>query len=432
MKEKNMNNTESKPFKMALEGRYKVAIVDGITGEEIWRQPDWNKNLILNQGMDGLATQYLADVTKFGVCGTGTRFNAVPSGESSGSVGGGVFILVPVGSGILSLTGSYGGWVDPNFLAAGDVIQFNNGTEVTIASGITTKTAVVTAGSSQTVSSQSFTIWKTSQTGLQTEIKRGGQNIAGSSYLTGVGNCGSTATGNVVAFLRTIDFSTESILRSYTEVGIAWDSDDSPIASTFSRILLPAAIPIDVNQRLRLAYQLNVAFTPQSASGVLNATVGGWPVLPATNTNMSQSVQVLRTSTIDTAGASTTTGASLEPPAVGATNCAFFGSASSASLVAAGATPPDRSTGQVSIASSAGVYTAGSYTQTKIGTFSVSQLNRTDLRSFGFGYDNGISIKAYNTLGQAFCMLFEQTQSKAATQTLSLTYRWTWSRTLSS
>jgi len=426
-----MKKETTDSFRMGLQGIYKVAVVDGISGQEIWKQENWGKNLILNQGMDRLASDYLANVTTYGVAGTGTRFNNVASGDSSGSVIGGVFGLTTGATGIQDLNSTtYGGWVG-GVLAVGDVIRFYDGTEINVVGSIGASTATVTP--TATIATQSFAIWKTSQTTLQTEVKRGGAGIAGSSYLVGTGNCGSSAVNNVVQYLRTYDFSTESVQKTYTEVGVAWDTDDAPIKSTFSRILLPQTLSIDVDQRLRLIYQLDVVFTPESASGVINATISGWPVAPATNTNMSQSIQLMtRVSSINTSGVATTTYASLEPPAIG-NNCSFFASTNSQSLVSLDSTPVNRNAlGTADIASStADSYTAGSYIVYKNATFALGQMNYTNLASFGFGANNPSATLPYNALGQAFAMLFNQTQSKYSSQTLTMTYKWTWGRTLS-
>lgn len=419
-------------LKMGLEGHYKVAIVDA-NGNEIWRQPKWEKNLILNQGMDALAGTYLADVMKYAVAGTGslptggggtTRVNSITSSYSSASViEGGLQLDVQPG-GIQNFnTEIWGGW--SGSLAAGDIIQFADGTEVKVGS-VSATTAGVTP--TNTVATQSFTIWKTSQTGMQGEVKRGGSGIAGSAYLTGVGNCGSSTVLNRVVYLRTYDFATETTPKIYSEVGVAWTSTVGA-NTVFSRIVLPQTVSIDTSQRLRLVYQLGVTFTPTSSQYVNGAIVTGWPVAPSNNTNMTQSIQQMWVSSIDTNGNSGTSYASLEPPAV-SSNCAFFGSSNSQSLVTFGTTPINRSTfGAADIAySTADSYVLGSYQQYKNATFELAQLNYQNLRSFGFGPHAPSSYYAYRET--AFVMLFEQSQSKYNTQTLTMTYKWNWSRVL--
>lgn len=420
-----MNNAQH----LKLQGFYKLAVVDALTGQEIWRQPEWEKNLIINNGMDGVASQYLANLLLYGVAGTGSRFNELTSSVSQASAINGTVYLVPSGSGIQSFTGSiYGGW--SSSFTSGDTIKFANGLEATSSGTPTGTTATISYTGS--VSTQSFTIWKTSQTGLEGESKRGGSGIAGSAYLTGAGNCGYTLSGNILTYLRTYDFSAETGSKTYTEVGVAWSSTVGA-ATTFSRIRLPASIFIDNAQRLRLIYQLQVTFSPTASSYISNAVVNGWPVSPATNTNLSQSLQLILASTILAAnGATLTTTACLDPVAEGS-SCTIFGSTNSQSLVTFGSTPVDRSTnGSVALASSTlDSYVARSFECYKNATFTVSLLNYTNLRSFGFGINNpGSGYYPYNTTGQAFAMLFEQSQSKYSTQTLTMTYKWSWSRVL--
>jgi len=411
-------------FKLGLEGFYKVAVV-GADGNEIWRQPEWEKNLILNQGMDMLPSFYLAEVMRYGVAGTGSRVNSITSSASSASVILGGLVLDPQPGGIQNFdTEIWGGW--SGSLATGDIIRFNDGTEVKVG-GVGSTTCAVTP--TDTVSSQSFTIWKTSQTEMQYESKRGGSGIVGSSYLTGVGNCGSSISENVVTYLRTYDFAVEVSPTTYAEVGVSRAT--SGVGTTFSRILLPVTVSIDTGQRLRLVYQLQVTFLPTSSQYVSNAIVNGWPVAPSTNTNMTESIQQILVSSINTNGVSATTITPLEPASTG-NQCAFWASTNSQSLVTFGNTPVNRdSFGTADTTTSTqDVYIAGSYTLYKNGTFGLSQMNYQDLASFGFGYHSPTTYYAYRSTGQSYAMLFEQTQSKYNTQTLSFTYRWTWSRVL--
>lgn len=410
---------------MGVQGHYKVAIVDS-QGNEIWRQPKWEKNLILNQGMDALATQYLCDVMKYGIAGTGTRVNFITSSASQGSVINGGLALDVQPNGIQDFTTTaYGGWT--GCLTAGDTVQFADGTEVKVGSVALTSAGVTPT---DTVSTQSFTIWKTSQTALETEVKRGGSGIAGSAYLTGVGNCGSSTVLNTATYLRTYDFAVEATPKVYAEVGVSWAT--SGAGTTFSRIVLPQTVSIDVSQRLRLVYQLSATFTPTASQYVSNAVVSGWPVAPATNTNMTESIQQMWVSSIDTNGTSNNTYAALEPPSVGGNYCAFWGSSNSQSLVTFGSTPINRALfgSAVAVASTADSYIAGTYLKYKNGTFDLADLNYQNLRSFGFGAHAPNSYFAYGVTGQAFTMLFEQSQSKYNTQTLTMTFKWNWSRVL--
>ena len=78
-------------------------------------------------------------------------------------------------------------------------------------------------------------------------------------------------------------------------------------------------------------------------------------------------------------------------------------------------------------------YTPGTYTVTKTATLQTDACNRNDIYSMGFGYyltdiGAGTTWPLDNTY-QAFINVFEQPQTKQNTQTLTLSYVWTWTRT---
>jgi hypothetical protein len=421
---------------ITLQGRYKTAVVDGVNGVEVWRQPEWSKNLILNQGLDALATMTIANSFEYGVAGTGIRFNSVLGGDSSGSCINGYFYLTPVGAGIQDLNATtYGGWVG-GVLSGGDVIKFADNTEVTV---VTPGAISASISSTTTVQSQSFTIWKTSQTGLQTEVKRAGAGrfgtVTGTSYFTTDNGCYAvTSSVNVVTYQRTYDFAIETTTRNYTEVGVAWDTDNSPSTSTFARMLLPVAVQVSGSQRLRLIYNLKVAFSPESASYVSNPPISGWPVSPAATTDITQSIQAMIGSVkffsyLNNDATSISDFATLEPSTSGF-YCSFWGSTNSQSLIQLGSgSVISRATTAYETSSTKETYTAGSYRMVKYATWPRWVLNHTDLNTFGFGVTFS-GLVSYATSGQAFAIRFNQSQSKFSTEELTMKYLWTWNRVL--
>ena len=76
-------------------------------------------------------------------------------------------------------------------------------------------------------------------------------------------------------------------------------------------------------------------------------------------------------------------------------------------------------------------YVLGSYLRSKYATFTSAQMNYTTLKSMGIGNNNGGYATAPSS-GQMFTAMFEQTQSKYNTQTLTLRYLWRWTRVLTS
>ena len=58
-----MTTSRYKGINQTLQGFHKVSVIDEATNNVVWEQDTWKKNLILNQGMDVVASQYLADLT---------------------------------------------------------------------------------------------------------------------------------------------------------------------------------------------------------------------------------------------------------------------------------------------------------------------------------------------------------------------------------
>lgn len=430
-------NKSATTIGQTIEGYYRVSIVDGQTNEIIWEQPELKKNLILNQGLDQVYSSYYSELMRFAVAGIGTRQNYLDPAGSMLSQTGTTITLIPTGSGggLNHLTESYGQYT--NAVSVGDIIQYATGsggvTEVTV-TGVSDLTASV--NTSLTISpSQSFTIWKTSQTGLQNEARRAGgasgtDQITGTSWLVGTGNCGYTDTSDGRILYRTYDFQTQSIAATYTEIGVGWSSTTGS-ATVFSRVVLPSSVYVDVGQRLRVFYQMVITLSPTSSVSRPNVSISGWPVSPATNTHASESIQVVNMSNINSSTGNTdSTGVSLEPASSGA-DCSFFISHVSSSLQPFGTAVTRTGTSPTAAfaSSTKNAYTNGSYTCDKSATIPAAAWNGTNIASMGFG--DGSPGTPVSSTTQAFCILFEQTQSKANTQTLSLGYRWTWGRTLS-
>ena len=110
--------------------------------------------------------------------------------------------------------------------------------------------------SSPTISSQSFTIWETSQIGLQAEIHR----VGPSNFFSGVGYCGTTIVGTTSQNRRTWDFNYETSSVSFTEVGVGWAASGNN--TIFSRVLLPSPVTINNAQKMRLIYELDITVSP--------------------------------------------------------------------------------------------------------------------------------------------------------------------------
>ena len=428
----NIGNIDQK-----MEGSFKVAVVDANTNKVIWEQPEFQKNLILNNGMNQLPYTSYANLMYYGIAGTGTRVNKIDGHTTTVSQVGTTVTLSPDSS-FLGFTGSLYGY--SSTLEIGDVIVFATGSnginDVMAVGSITGNTCTV--NKIATISSTPYNIWKTSQATLQSEVKRAGNGTpSNTSFFTGVGSCGSTLVGNILTMQRTWDFAPEVSNTNYNEVGVGWHQ--STPTSIFSRLLLPSPLMVDVNQRLRLSYQLQISINPTSSISRPDAIINGWTVnSPSGSTTMgSESIQRVNglISSIDTNGNSTGY-TPLEPSSTG-DSCKFFISNNFQSL--AGFNSAIDRTAVVSYAGYNGdggtttyqnAYVNNSFTVNKTAIHGLYLMNRNDIRSIGFGayFYNGGYIEAASSQGQAFCFVFNTPQSKSNTQTLTMAYTWTWDR----
>ena len=437
MKEETMNIGS---MHQTLGGKFKISVVDAKTDEIVWEQPEWQKNLILNNGMNQLVNTYYVNMMDYGIVGTGTRVNSVYGNSGSVSRAGNIITLATDPS-FVSFTSSLGGYTQ--MLEVGDAIVFDTGsggvTSVLVTGGIGNTTCTV--NQSVSIPSTPFTIWKTSQSGLQSEAKRSNTQL-----INNLVYCGSTFVGNVLTNMRTWDFTAETSSVNYTEVGIGWASNGP--SNTFSRLLLPLPVYVDNQQKIRLSYQLQVTVQPTSASARPDAFINGWTVnSPSGSTTMaSESIQLCMGTGPDGNGnygspmmtyvSNNGNGSGfgvLEPASNGGT-IGFWISPNSQSLSGFNSCI-DRNANSTTAGSGDGgtgtyhnSYVANSFTLTKTATFGLYGANRNDLSSMGFGY----GTPPYNppaTAGrQAFAVVFNKPQTKYNTQTLTVSYTWTWDR----
>ena len=307
------------------------------------------------------------------------------------------------------------------------------------------------------LTNNNFTIWKTSATGLQNEVKRAdGNQIANTAVISGQGNCGTTFVGNIISMQKTWDFAPEVSLVNYTEVGVGW-SYIGP-GSTFSRLLLPSTLPVDAGQKIRLSYQLQVSVYPTASIARPDATITGWTqVSPSGSTTQgSESIQMVlsggpsgigqfnyaQIQYLDYGGA-VQGYSSLDPSSAG-NNCSFFIATNSQSLQTFNSAidrtgiSVNGTSGFAGMYSDQGTlpyqnpYVANSFTVNKTATFGLYTMSgNSNIRSMGFGYSYQVAGYDYSTQVpyQAFCFVFDYNQYKASTQTLTLSYTWAWDRT---
>lgn len=119
-----MNNNQTFGVNQTLTGYYKVGVVSP-DGEVTWKTE--GKNLILNQGMDSIASRAIADQMLYAIAGTGTRPNSRNSGTSAISQSGATIYLNDTSGLIQDFSSSFDAY--QNLCTVGDTIQWANGSQ---------------------------------------------------------------------------------------------------------------------------------------------------------------------------------------------------------------------------------------------------------------------------------------------------------------
>lgn len=216
------------------------------------KDTDWQNNLILDQGLDGVFASSWARATEYGHIGTGTD----PFFRDSGAT------TVSVASG--TATASSG------FFEAGDVgrlLKLDSGEEGYI-TGFTSTTIV--AVSMVDAASSEATVWYVDRTALQTETKRtnslrtsGGDN--GTTY--------QTSPARQFVYKRSHLFAVEVGSVTYTEVG--WGRVNS--GALFSGVILSGGgDSLVAGQQYLLISELTMTPTPTESTTAPDVATGGW------------------------------------------------------------------------------------------------------------------------------------------------------------
>lgn len=254
-------------FHQAASGRFKVQVVDARTGKVVEDRP-WQSNLILDSGLDRLATETWSAQLTYGVAGTGnTPTKDLPDAPGD--------TYSQSGTTITRVSGT-------RDFSAGDIgklIRWSGGQETYITAY--TSATQVTAGTSQTVSAAPIdALYRVAQTGLATETKRTSTQpefLDDDDGLPAKHVRNDDAAGTIT-FRVTRDFSEESGNVNYTEVGMSSQSGSGN--NLFSRMLLAGAVTVGAGQLLRLKYELTIK-TNGFSSGTQTTVDGGitgWPL----------------------------------------------------------------------------------------------------------------------------------------------------------
>jgi hypothetical protein len=363
---------------------YRASVLDSATGLEVAALPR-KKNLILDQGLDRVATQRWKDCITYAAAGSGST----PTRRDSGAV-----TVSRAGS---TLTAS-AGWFVPGDV--GQLFKFNTGEEVEI-TAYTSATQVTTA-TAGAIAAAAGTMWAVNQTGLDAELRRTNTygNAGGDNTLTLDGGA------DTLTQRRTFIFPPEAGLVTYREVG--WSDAGVAGNNLFGRDVLPGAgLTLAAGQQLKIVLDLVLSvelLAPEAAN-----------TLPWSGGTAEQQLENLAWDAYFN-------------PSYAAAGYVFL-SVSTAAFAAARATedgnPGDPLAGtSYAVAAQAEAYVAGSYERAFYGVFTLNDGNSVAIRSAGYGW-------YYDTLLYPVLRVkFSANQTKDTEHTLRLDFRHSWGRVL--
>lgn len=354
------------------------------------------RNLILDQGLDGIAVRSWADSFTNAAIGTGTT----PTKRDSGTI-----TFSRSGS---TVTASAG------FFEAADVgrlLKFDTGEEVRI-SAFTNATTVTTSGSGAIAAAEG-TVWYVNQTALSAEAKRS------STYSTDGGANGAIFSSGTWTHKRTFIFSAETGTVNYREIG--WSHTSTAGANLFGRALLDGVgVTLVSGQQLRVTVELSVAYSPATPQAFGDIGAGG------ISTAGTHGVEDAGLVTVVSGTGSGSNAGVLDPHAGGVDRNIVLSSSSSpivpatsSQTVVAGALSVGKKTLTL------GAYSAGTFSRTKHTTFSTTEANSASIRSvFVSNFQSGQGDRS------GYRVLFASNQAKTSDQTLYIEFRFSWGRVL--
>lgn len=248
-------------------GRFQVQVVDARTGRVVESRP-WQNNLILDSGLDRIATESWAAQLTYGVAGTGnTPTKDLPDDPAD--------TYSQTGTTVTRDTGTR------DFVAGdvGKLIRWTSGEEayITALIGVTQ----VTVGTTQTVVAGPIdALYRVAQTGLTAEVKRSTTEPEFIDEDDGLESFHTryNVTDGTMTFRTTKDFTEEVAPVNYTEVAVS--SQATAGNNIFSRMLLAGAVTVGVGQLLRLKYELTVSVAGHAPATqtTVDGGITGWPL----------------------------------------------------------------------------------------------------------------------------------------------------------
>ncbi len=247
-------------YKQKVRGNYQVKIFD--SKDRLVKEYPVKPNLILDYGLDEIASNLWADCWRYCAVGTGTTPTADDSGLINATQSG---TTVTAGSSFFSVSD------------VGKLLVFDTGERAYISAY--TSDTVVEVGISRTVAgATAFATWRVDQTQLTSYVQHSTTINVGPAYnRTDVLDSGVT-----LRMRRTWKFPAEPSAITYYEVG--FHRVDEPNPFLFSRVINEEGYSVDEDQYLLITYELtvNVGSTNRVNESL---SISGWPIAPSVNTN---------------------------------------------------------------------------------------------------------------------------------------------------
>lgn len=368
--------------------RYTLEIL-GPDGLLVRRVPA-KKNLILDGGLDAVASRAWISNFTHAVVGTGTT----PTRRDSGAI-----TFSRSGTTVEASAG---------FFEAGDagrLLKFDTGEEVRIVS-FTDSTHVETADSG-TIASAEGTIYYVNQTALTTFSK--GTN----SYTTDSGDNGTTFLTDTFTFKRSFIFGVESGTVNYREIG--W-SHVGTGTSLFGRDLLAGSgVTLIAGQQLKAICELSVTLSPASSIAFTNP-ITGW------GDDGTQGIEHGALCRIDANGSLVFVATDALEPGSNTFAKGFGLETATGAIGALSASLGPTLTRHAVLGADS--YTSGSFQRVWRGVIPIGSANASNWRSVTYGGTDGGSLR------RVYRVLMDTDQTKLSTHVLELEFTLSWGRIL--
>ena len=384
-------------YKQKVYGKYQVKVFD--SKNRLVKEYPVKPNLVLDYGLDEIASNLWADCWRYCAVGTGTT----PTSDDSG-------LITATQSGTTVTAGS-------SFFSALDVgklLVFDTGERAYILSH-TSGTQVEVSVSRTVGSSTLFTMWRVDQTQHTSYVQHSTTINVGSAFnRTDVLDSGAT-----LRMKRTWKFPSEAVGITYHEVGFHRVDESNPFL--FSRVVSDEGFSVSEDQFLVITYELtvNVGSVDRVSE---NLSINGWPIAPTVDTDAETGFCTIPLTAIDSNGDSIAhAGGSLINTIAETSN-----SNSTFDLNTNNTFPPfgtNPTISQSNFALALEPYVSGSF-----------ERNKT-WRMFGVPTGNQYRQLVHTTVAGGnsdvgWMALFDSFQTMEQTHSLNITLRWAWDRVL--